>query len=124
MTVAAFGAAGSAISLSLHRHDKDFKRRLVKGISAFVAGIACAVLGAPLAAPHLERVIQVETGGLQPLFGFLFGIAGYEICKVVYFRTGRFLNRFADKKEHELLDGDGDRGETEKESKSTTEEVS
>lgn len=103
MTVAAFGAAGAAVSLTMQRHDRNFKRRLAKGLISFVAGIACAVLFPPLIGHYIEKPFQIDPLIIRPILGFVFGMTGYETCKVIFFRWSKFLNRFADKKETELL---------------------
>ena len=116
MTVAAFGAAGAAVSLSLQRRDRDGRARIWKGVTSFVAGICSAVLIAPLASPWLDNLLRVETGTTQALFGFLFGVTGYELWKVVYYRASKFLNAFLDKKESDFREtaaGVGDKDKSE-----------
>lgn len=119
MGIAAFGAMGAAVSLSLQKKERGAWNRIGKGVTSFIAGICSAVLVAPLAAPPLDNMLQLSGSSTQFLLGFLFGVTGYELWKVVYYRASKLLSSFIDKKERDIL-GTGSGG-LEKEDK--TEEV-
>ncbi len=104
LTLVAFGAAGSAVALSLQKIRPERNRwvRVARGVVSFVSGICCAVLIAPLASPSADHFLRLDPGSTKPLLGFIFGITGYELCKVVFHRCTRFLNALVDKKEREF----------------------
>lgn len=113
LTLVAFGAAGSAVALSFQRVRAERNRwlRVARAVSSFIAGICCAVLIAPLASPAVDSLLRAEAGKSQPMLGFIFGITGYELCKVIFHKAAHFLSAFVDKKERELVGDSKDKPE-------------
>lgn len=98
-----------ALSLQKIKPERNRWVRVARGVVSFLAGICCAILIAPLASPSADNLLRLDPGATKPLFGFIFGITGYELCKVVFHRCARFLNALVDKKEREFA-GDSDTG--------------